>query len=348
MSEELKDSPETDSTGNTAPAVESAPAKENVVVGMPAQVTAEVSADTPSTVEPEKPAEPVTLAPVDVAFRKKRDWAGIALDSFLVAALLGVLGGGAWYVNQTMKQYRVPSAMEMAVQENLELCKKRDALMHTAYKSDELIHMRNRLIALDEKLETVQRQVEEKNTSVESLHGRILALQHEIRQEDKTNRSVAKGLLPGMPIGDAVTTDGKIYRDAVIHRLEGNTITLRTPEGQTRFPVTRLVKDKLPDMARYAFGLDDMVDMSDFEAVAGKAKQKPRKGKLITARTPKETKTASIDPSRYEKEGKPVVDTDANKTTTATGLGEEPGTEGDNSSMQPVPNWTPPEGDLPL
>lgn len=320
-------------------------------------VTPETQADVPAetTVQPEvldasapigqEPAAPVA---VDFMRPKKREWSGILLDCTLVLALVAVLGGGAWYVNQAMQQYRVPTPMEIAMAEHTDLAKRRDALEDRALKADEQIRLRKRDAALDAQIAQLHRQIEAKEESVNSLHSRVLALQHEIRQEDKTSRSVAKSLLPGLAIGDATTTSGKRYNNAVIHRLEGNNIVLRTPEGQTRFPVTQLVKDKLPDMARYAFGLDDMVDMSDFEVVAGTPKPKARKGKLITPHAPasKEEKTASsIDPSAYEQGGRPVVDTDANKTTTATG------TSDDDPTANPQPSteqWTPPAGDLPM
>lgn len=320
--------------------------EQNVVVEMPAgpKPAAEPStvAESPA-VQQEQPAAPIDL---DFSRAKKRGKSGVVLDCTLVAALVAVLAGGAWYVNRSMQQYRVPTPMEIAMAEHTDLAKRRDSLELRARKADEQLRMRKRDAALDAQLAQINRQIAEKEQSVNSLHSRVLALQHEIRQEDKTSRSVAKGLLPGLPIGDAATTTGKRYNNAVIHRLEGNLITLRTPEGQTRFPVTQLVKDKLPDIARYAFGLDDMVDMSDFEVVEGSPKPKARKGRLIAPRTAaKEEKTTSIDPASYEPEGRPVVDTDANKTTTATGTGE------DDPAAQPQANpdrWTPPTGDLPL
>ena len=322
--------------------------EQNVVVEPQAVVPAETTVQ-PEVVEAPSPAAQEPAAPIAVDFMRprKREWSGILLDCTLVAALVAVLGGGAWYINKAMQQYRVPTPMEIAMSEHTDLAKRRDALEVRARKADEQIRLRKRDAALDAQLTQLEREISTKEESITSLHSRILALQHEIRQEDKTSRSVAKSLLPGLPIGDATTTTGKRYNNAVIHRLEGNLIILRTPEGQTRFPVTQLVKDKLPDIARYAFGLDDMVDMSDFEAVAGAPKPKARKGKLIAPHAPaaKAEKTPSIDPSAYETEGRPVVDTDANKTTTATGTSE------DDPAANPQPSpeqWTPPTGELPM
>ena len=322
--------------------------EQNVVVEPQAVVPAETTVQ-PEVVEAPTPAAQEPAAPIAVDFMRprKREWSGILLDCTLVAALVAVLGGGAWYINKAMQQYRVPTPMEIAMSEHTDLAKRRDALEVRARKADEQIRLRKRDAALDAQLTQLEREISAKEESITSLHSRILALQHEIRQEDKTSRSVAKSLLPGLPIGDATTTTGKRYNNAVIHRLEGNLIILRTPEGQTRFPVTQLVKDKLPDIARYAFGLDDMVDMSDFEAVAGAPKPKARKGKLIAPHAPaaKAEETPSIDPSAYEKEGRPVVDTDANKTTTATGTSE------DDPAANPQPSteqWTPPTGELPM
>lgn len=193
-----------------------------------------------------------------------------------------------------------------------------------------------------QKNEELRRRIEEKKQSIETQHQKVLAVQHEIRQEDKTARSVARGLLPGMAIGDASTTTGRVYNNAVIYRLESGRITLRTPEGQVRFPTNILVKDSLPDIARYAFGLDDMVDMSDFEVTSDQPAPKPRKGKLISAKTAPKADTGA--PADYEPTaGSPVLDTNGNATTTLTApLEDEP------TSEAPVQSWQPPAGELPL
>lgn len=297
------------------------------------------AAETPTETE-EKPAEAATSAD---AASPKGAVAGVVLDTLLVLMLAGVLGGGCWYLNKELSQYRVPGPMELAAQENIELCKEREALQAPAYHADEQLHMRKRLASLVRKSEEMQRQLEEKRRQVETGHQQVLAIQHEIRQEDKTSRSVAKNLLPGMPIGDTTTTTGKLYHNAVIHRLEGKKITLRTPEGQMRFPVNTLVKDDLPDLARYAFGLDDMVDMSDFEETPDQPAPKARKGKLIAPKVTTKNEEKPEAPTDYEPAaGTPVVDTDANRTSTWTGESE------DAPEETPAGSWQPPAGDLPF
>lgn len=291
----------------------------------------------------ETPAESAEKSsPAETPAKPKKDRAGLVLDCLLVLLLAGALGGGAWYLNRELAQYRVPSPMEMAAQENVELCKERDSLQEAAYHADEQLHLRKRLSNLAMRSSELQRRIAEKKQVIETQHQKVLAVQHDIRQEDKSFRSVAKGLLPGMSIGTAATTTGKTYHNAVIRRLEGGRITLRMPEGQTTFPVNQLVKDNLPDLARYAFGQADMVDMSDFEVTADQPKPKVRKGKLISAPAPAKDEAANA-PKDYEPAaGPPVVDTDANKTSTWTGEGEDSPAENAGGS------WQPPAGDLPF
>lgn len=326
--------PETETPQTNAPENE-APEQTEEKPSSEAEETAETQTETE-----EKPAEEPKAADTET---KKGAVAGVVLDTLLVLMLAGVLGGGCWYLNKELSQYRVPGPMELAAQENIELCKEREALQAPAYHADEQLHMRKRLASLVRKSEEMKRQLEEKRRQVETGHQQVLAVQHEIRQEDKTSRSVAKSLLPGMPIGDATTTTGKLYRNAVIHRLEGKKITLRTPEGQMRFPVNTLVKDRLPDLARYAFGLDDMVDMSDFEVTPDQPAPKARKGKLITPKAAPKDEEKADTPADYEPAaGAPVVDTDANRTSTWTGESE------DAPEETPTGSWRPPTGDLPF
>lgn len=319
---------------------------EEAAAETPAPVAAEPAAE---TVAPAEKPEEKAPAKEEKPQKRKIDAAGIALDALLVGMLVGVIGGGIWYLNEKLSVLRVPTPMEMALQKKIELCQARENLQDKAYHADEQLHMRRRLAALVEQQHTLQRNIEEKRQAIEAAHRQVLGLQHEIRQEDKTSRSVAKGLLPGLFIGDASTITGRVYRNATIHRIEdnrieGNRISLRTPEGQVRFPLRELVKDNLPDIARYAFGIDDLVDMSDFELAPGAAAPKPRKGKLIKAE-PKAGTPAAPDAADYEGEGgAPVVDTDANRNSTLTGEGgEEP-----DAPTAPTDTWTPPEGELPL
>lgn len=301
----------------------------------------------------ETPAEEQAAAPAEPAAepkKRKTDIVGIVVDTLLVGLLVGAIGGGCWYLHKELAGLRVLTPMELAMQKKVELCQQREALQGKAYHADEQLHMRRRLASLVEQQRTLQRKIEEGRQAVENAHQQVLGLQHEIRQEDKTSRSVAKGLLPGLFIGDAPTTTGRVHRNATIHRIEGNRISLRSPEGQVRFPVRELVKDNLPDIARYAFGLDDLVDMSDFELTPGEDAPKPRKGKLIkqapAAPAASPADESAPDAVDYEGDGgAPVVDTDANRTSTLTGEGGE---EPDGSLPTTTETWQPPAGDLPL
>lgn len=316
---------------------------------IPAEEAAEApaeSTESPDTAETptegtETPAEAAEETESAPPAKPKKDRAGLLLDGLLVLLLAGALGGGAWYLNRELKQYRVPSPMELAAQNHVELCKERESLQEAAYHADEQLHLRKRLSNLAMRSSELQRRIAEKKQVIETQHQKVLAVQHDIRQEDKSFRTVAKGLLPGMSIGTATTTTGKTYHNAVIRRMEGGRITLRMPEGQTTFPTNQLVKDNLPDLARYAFGQADMVDMSDFEVTADQPKPKVRKGKLITAPAKNETDNG---PKDYEPAaGAPIVDTDANKTSTWTGEGE------DSPEATPAADtWKAPEGELPF
>jgi hypothetical protein len=166
---------------------------------------------------------------------------------------------------------------------------------------------------------------------------RVFSIQREIIQEDKTSRTVAKNLLIGLPVGNVSTTNGRAYHNAIIHRLEGGRITLRTPQGQVRFPVAQLVKDNLPDMVRYAFGLDDMVDMSDFEAAPGSpAPRKRSNGQIIAPRKPS---TQVTEPNYEPAPGAPVVEAPTKSATITVEPGLTPEDDG---------SWQAPEGALPI
>lgn len=281
---------------------------------------------------PAEAAETRSATPAPAQEKKTSGW-GAFFDTVMVLLLLGVIGTGAWFITQELDKYRVPSPMELAQAEHLELCKQHEQLQDAAYRADEQIHMRQRIDSLDQQIADTRRQITERRKAIADEHTRRIALQREIQQEDKTSRAVAKNLLIGLPIGNASTTNGKAYPNAVIHRLEPGYITLRTPYGQSRIALSRLVKDNLPDIARYAFGIDDMVDMSDFES----APRKHRQGKLITPRKP----STKVQQPGYEPEsGAPVVNTQAPQPATIT---VEPGlTPEDDGS------WQAPTAPLPI
>lgn len=303
----------------------------------PDTATAPAADEKPETAS-EQPAESAA-APAEETkpARRRINWGGIALDAFLVLGLLGVMGGGAYYLKEQRDRYRVPSLMELAATENLELCKQREALQAAAYHADEQIHMRRMLARLERELGEFSRTIAEKEADVNEAHNKVLALQHEIRRADKEARSVAKSLLPGMPIGNATTTSGKVYRNATIYRMEGKLVTLRCPEGQARFPVNQLVKDNLPTLAKYAFNREDLIDMTDFEAspadAAGSSAPQTRAQKPAAqqAKQPAKQK-ADYDPEA----GAPVVDTAANKNNI------------NNAADTTEDTWQPPTGELPF
>lgn len=298
----------------------------------PEEVSTEPTDEKTATAPPTPAVEKSNKAPGE---EKRGKWA-VFFDVLLVTLLLAVLGFGGYYIKIKMDEYRVPSAMDIALQENARLQRERDAMVDAYYKADEQILMRRSLEHLDHELSKVQDECAGIEQSIAENKDKILALQHEIRTTDSEYRSVALSLLPGMAIGDAVTNRGKALKDAYIYRLEGNLITLRSHEGQIRIPTRQLIKKDMPRLARYAFGEEDLVDMSDFDA-NGEVPQKksaPKKQEAPKEETPRVTVRTDYEPAS----GAPVVDTSAGATITA------PQTAGGNS--QDV--WVPTEGELPF
>lgn len=317
--------------------------------GVEEKETAEspTKAETVSSASDEQAKMPKQKHHSDAPKTKSR-WGGYILDGCMVLALLGVLGGGGYYLKSELNRYRVPTIMEITMTENLELCKQRESLQAKAYHADEQIHMRKLLSRLELQLGDFSREIAEKEEDITDEHNRVLALQHEIRQADKDARLVARSLLPGMRVGNVSTTTGKAYRDAVIYRIEGKLVTLRCPDGQVRFPLNQLVKDTLPTLARYAFGKEDLIDTSDFEASpmdAAAARQRASKRSIKeSAPTSEEEKAKAHVAQEQDYEpapGSPVVDTDANRTSTNDAPDDAPAAQEDDV-------WQAPIGDLPL
>lgn len=303
----------------------------------PAPKVEEQPAPAPKVVEKPAPTPAPNPAEKPAAEKKKSSWGSVFCDTMLVFMLMGAIGGGAWYMHGQMEQYRVPTPLELAQAEHLELCKEHEKLQNAAYKADEQLHMRQRITNLDLQLADVNRQIADLKQGIENERGRIHSLQREIRHEDKTSRGVAKSMLIGLPIGNASTTNGRVYPNAIIHRLEGGRITLRTPHGQVRFPLAQLVKENMPDMVRYAFNIDDLVDMSDFEALPGEpAPRKSRQGKLISPRKPS---TQVSEPNYEPAPGAPVVNTQTPPATITVEPGLTPEDDG---------SWEPPAAPLPI
>lgn len=284
---------------------------------------------------------------------KNANRGAILLDIFLIVLLLSILGGGSYYLKKELDHYRVPTEMEIAMEEFQQLAEKRDSLQATYYHADEQIHMRKRLARLDSQLKDIQKDTAALQSAIEEQKNIILARQHEIRQADADARIVARSLLPGMPIGTASTTKGKVVRNATIYKLERKLITLRSPEGQMRFPLKELITDNLPPLARYAFGVDNIVDMSDFDSSptanppkntsnqpSGAGQSAPKKVPIPTTGNAAAKKTTFIANHSYDfSAGNPIVDTETN------GAEEHPLP----SPIQRVTEtWQPPTEALPL
>ncbi len=278
----------------------------------------------------EKKAEP---APAKRTIR----WGSLCLDTFLVLLLIAVLAAAGYYFRITADRYHVPTPMELLLSESEQLDRSYNELLPLANHADAQLHMRARLAQLEGQLSRFSAQIAEKKASIDDQHGQVLAMQYSIRQADETNRGIARSLLPGMPVGTITTTKGEAYRNAILHRLSKRYVDIRYPEGQVRVPLRELVKDNLPDLARYAFGEIDLVDMSDFEQTSlpkAEAPAKPAPAKRPAPR-PAQAANANYDPAP----GVPVLDTNANDTTTSR-VPEE--------GQREVETWDAPSGDLPM
>ena len=237
----------------------------------------------------------------------KLRWQDALLDTLLVTLVVGVLAGGGYFIKTQRDLYRVPGAVEQMNAQCLELCRQRETLQDAANHADEQLHMRRRLAALEDKLRQFSEETAQRTAAITEQQNRVLALQHEIRRADKEARSVARGLMPGLYVGDVTTTRGKLYTEATISRIEGKRISLRTPYGAASLPISELVKDNLPDIALYALGLIDLVDMRDFSGNSAASTYTPAANKLRT--TPRRSPAAS-GPVDYEPAPTgPVVDT---------------------------------------
>ncbi len=267
--------------------------------------------------------------------KPKRRWGALCLDAALILLLVAVLAAAGYYFRLTANRYHVPTPMELLLAESEELDRRYNELLPKANHADTQLHLRARLAQLEGQLARLSALKAEINASIDDQHGQVLAMQYAIRQADETNRSIARSLLPGMPVGNVTTTTGKAYRNATIYRLDKRYIYLRFPEGQVRFPIRHLVKDNLPELARYAFGVHELVDMSDFEQTGdatAPVQASPTPVSRPATTPPQET---SYDPAP----GTPVLDTEANRTTTSRV------TEEDNSEQEV---WDAPSGELPM
>ncbi len=298
---------------------------------------------------------------------------GILLDLALVLLLLGTLGAASYFIYDSMTRYHVPTPLEEALAENEQLRAQRDSLS-TQYRqaADELKkwwaksklskdrqgqedwmqlsatdvrrEQHRQLAELDTELEACKNKLKELSPQIARAHNKVLAMQLEIRQEDDDLRARALGMLNDLPAGDLLTTDGKTYRNAIFKGYDQNTkrIGIRYDEGHVTIPVRRLARNTLPDLARYALGYKDLIDTSDFEnEEADNAAPADTKAKKKKKNRRKKTVARSTEDTDYEPSGTPVLDTEANRTST-TRVPDE----GNTAPAGDI--WDAPTGDLPM
>lgn len=274
---------------------------------------------------------------------------GMLLDTALVLAILGILSGSGYYLHQQINRYHVPTPLEQAQNEQGQLraehehlLEQLESLKEQAAHAGEQRSMRQRLVWLEQQAADAEAATAELKEQIAREHNQILALQHEIRQEDKNSRAVAKGLLPGMALGDITTTRGKLYRNAVVYRVNGNVLTIRMPEGQAPVRVNELTIDQMPDILRYAFNQLDLINMSDFESATKEQTEKAVQAAKVAKAAPKPTPKPRSLPNYEPAAGAPVVDTEASPTTSDS-AGEAPSPSTPTSGP-----WQAPTGELPM
>lgn len=206
------------------------------------------------------PSQPTSPA------RKSR-WKSLGVDAVLVALVLGVAGYTVILLKEQKAKYYVPTPYEVARVENDRLRHLRDELQPQAYQAEEQVLYRQKLVSRERELENLRRANIAKEAELKEKERQILARQHEIRQTDKEHRQVAVSLLPAMRLGTVRTKkDSRVYYDAYITRVEGRALVLAHNTGMVRIAVSDLVAENLPPLARYAFGVDDLLHIREMDA----------------------------------------------------------------------------------
>lgn len=210
-------------------------------------------------------SEKTPARPGTTAHRSK--WQNVGIDAFLVLLVIGVAGFTVWLLKEQKARYYVPTPYEVAREENARLRHLRDELQPQAYKAEEQILFQQKLASRERELEKLRRANTAREAGLKEKERQILAKQHEIRQTDKEHRQVAMSLLPAMRLGTVRTKKGsRVYYDAYITRVEGRTLVLAHNSGMVRIAVSDLVAESLPPLARYAFGVDDLLHIREMDA----------------------------------------------------------------------------------
>ncbi len=294
--------------------------------------------------KPEATVNEATVAPTPAKASKKARFGNFCLDFLLVAMTASLIGGSAWYLNKQLKAYHIPTALELAMEENSKLAQMQQKMEEEAFRADRNARLNLRFKQMQDKLSQLDQEIAKKKSALESAKGQILAVQHQIRQADRDARNLSRNqLLPGMMVGVIRTKNGQVYNGAIIRGIEGKRITVRHDSGQARFNLNLLETDTLPALVRYALGLDDLVNTSDFETsseTSTKAKSSPEpETKTAKASTPKGRIVTQSYANYDPKPGVPVVDTSKQ-------------TKSSNTAEAPTPSytdtWDAPDAPLPL
>lgn len=201
----------------------------------------------------------------------KKDKKKVGLfDSVLLLALLGCIGGGAYFVYTKMNEFKIPTPMEeeVAIQEELK------QQIETLHKQNAAAQIPQRLALKKENAESTQ-QLNDKNTQLAELEQSIKQLEQECKHAeqaletakaefvalDKQQRKEAMELLKGDGIAiGPITTDDKESLNNAILKKDGNEWKLSGNNGCYNRPI-KLSKynSKLPLIVHYARGKKDLI-----------------------------------------------------------------------------------------
>lgn len=284
-----------------------------------------------------------TASPVTKPSKKAR-FGNFCLDFLLVAMTASLIGGSAWYLNKQLKAYHIPTALELAMAENAKLAKIQHDMEEEAFRSDKSARLKLRFKNLQDQLTQLDQEIGKKKAALDAAKGKILASQHQIRQADRDARNLARNqLLPGMMVGVLRTKNGQVYNGAIIRGIDGKKIIVRHDSGQARFNISLLETDSLPALVRYALGLDELVDTSDFEQ-GQEPEEKPKSKRNKKDKSPNTAQNrgrivtqsyANYDP----KSGVPVLDSSRQTKTSNTA---------DAPAASNIDAWDAPDAPLPL
>ncbi len=202
-------------------------------------------------------------------------WSSFCLDSFLVLLVAGTIGYTAYLLNHEMTAYKLPSPMIAEKAKNRELLATFKSLEEQAYRADANLRFEERLSALKEQSRLLKQQLSDEQAQQTQYQELILAQQDALKAAEKDARRIAhQQIRTGLHIGSMMTRDGQRYEDCTIRRATSKSITISHSTGQSPFSLERIAPESLPQLVRFALGMEKLIDTSDFVS-RNEIKEKP-------------------------------------------------------------------------